>query len=896
MNSVLNGNKFLPHYLLADAASYLFGLAVTIVINVVVFPTSSEKELRQMLVTSLAHIESLSSLIARAYVMAASDEEMKAGDILMQTIRADFTYLTKILDNTSVEVNWSKYSMEDYRLMIKHIRGLQSAMFRGFNSLRLFDLADKQILAQVVLPSSRQHIFRIRRDIDRTLCAISEALGGACQNDLPLQPGYEQYLSTEREAARLRRQYIRENENEDTREDEQKQGSLPDDIEKNIQSMPQDFIRQLDSKSTDDLSPGSPNVDANLPEQGSPQGPIQKLKADYVAVHKLQTDILHSILKASRPSSDTVLRMEEKMPSLLEHYGPDHPRGDIRQGTLQTPRAVSRKRNTEISQASISATADAEDEPRGRTTAREVVLEEHQVKFVENSDLVQLSRALATVCSLLFSTETVINQLGELYHLINPSQQLPQRRARLHVHLFPARRQQPTRNGGRSSIYDQTLEELSVKEALAMLENRPFTPTSLTLWQRIDTVNQFVKTDQSIYALKTAAISSIFAVLFYAPATRPWFTSFAMQASLLAALVAFEPTLGQSLIMFVAQVLGSGLGTLAGLAILEIFHNVGGYTYNPYGICVLAALYALPLQYVIYEKPKYFVFGLLALVSCGSIIIHEVVLVNYSRIPFDSPALQTGKAFTALVFALGLILIFELLILRTSARRALRIAMGELVYSTLAYATMSQAYVRAVVPTDPSKEVPVAAVRKVERELIERENQIISRMLGISGLIVAAALEPSPVAWRPHIPNRLLQANGLFIDRLQEARIALGHDPFDPFILNNMIRVLSPYRRQAHQSAKLSLYLSATSFLSKSPLPHDIVPVDRHLQDYIEDAVILSSRLATTDEGNRAVKEDSFARYWFFILCVGDLPRHLLEIESVCREMFGSLEDDPKMK
>jgi hypothetical protein len=112
MNSVLNGNKFLPDYLLADAVSYLFGLAVTLVVNIVVFPTSSEKELRQMLVTSLGHIESLSNLIARAYVMAASDEEMKAGDILMQTIRADFTYLTQILDNTSVEVNWSKYSME----------------------------------------------------------------------------------------------------------------------------------------------------------------------------------------------------------------------------------------------------------------------------------------------------------------------------------------------------------------------------------------------------------------------------------------------------------------------------------------------------------------------------------------------------------------------------------------------------------------------------------------------------------------------------------------------------------------------------------------------------------------------------------------------------------------
>jgi hypothetical protein len=94
-----------------------------------------------------------------------------------------------------------------------------------------------------------------------------------------------------------------------------------------------------------------------------------------------------------------------------------------------------------------------------------------------------------------------------------PSQQHSQRRARLHVHLFPTRRPQATQSGKASSIYDTTIEDLSLKEALAILENRSFTPTPVTLWQRIDVVNQFVKTDQSIYAIKTAAISSIFAVL-----------------------------------------------------------------------------------------------------------------------------------------------------------------------------------------------------------------------------------------------------------------------------------------------------------------------------------------------------------------------------------------------
>lgn len=114
-----------------------------------------------------------------------------------------------------------------------------------------------------------------------------------------------------------------------------------------------------------------------------------------------------------------------------------------------------------------------------------------------------------------------------------------------------------------------------------------------------------------------------------------------------------------------------------------------------YGICVLTALFALPIQYAIYENPKFFVFGLLALASAGTIIIHEAVLVNYAHIPFDSPPLQAGKAFATLAIALALVLIFQLFIFRTPARRTLRIAMGNLVYSTLAYVTMYQAYIKA---------------------------------------------------------------------------------------------------------------------------------------------------------------------------------------------------------
>lgn len=143
------------------------------------------------------------------------------------------------------------------------------------------------------------------------------------------------------------------------------------------------------------------------------------------------------------------------------------------------------------------------------------------------------------------------------------------------------------------------------------------------------------------------------------------------------------------------QILGSGLGTLAGLAILEMFRNVGGYMFNPYGICAILAVYALPLHYLLYEHPSYFILSLLALNSAGAQIVYQHVYVNYYHRQIDSPALRAGKSMVALCVALAIVLVFQLFILRTPARRTLRRSIAHLTYSMLGYNTILQAFVRS---------------------------------------------------------------------------------------------------------------------------------------------------------------------------------------------------------
>jgi hypothetical protein len=65
---------------------------------------------------------------------------------------------------------------------------------------------------------------------------------------------------------------------------------------------------------------------------------------------------------------------------------------------------------------------------------------------------------------------------------------------------------------------------------------------------------------------------------------------------------------------------------------------------------------------------------------------------------------------------------------------------------------------------------------------------------------------------------------------------------------------LSPYRRRASRITKVSLYLCAMSLMSKSPLPHDSDISQVLLNQFVHDALLLSSRLTRTEEGATAVR------------------------------------------
>src|SRR4051812_10805696 len=109
---MLGNNTFNPTYLLEYLKSYAWGAAIVLSVNILVFPRTSERELRQTIVTSLEHLATFSALIGKGYTLTGTEEDREARELLSQTIKADFTFLMEKIGETSVEVNISKYSME----------------------------------------------------------------------------------------------------------------------------------------------------------------------------------------------------------------------------------------------------------------------------------------------------------------------------------------------------------------------------------------------------------------------------------------------------------------------------------------------------------------------------------------------------------------------------------------------------------------------------------------------------------------------------------------------------------------------------------------------------------------------------------------------------------------
>ncbi|KAF8585693.1 hypothetical protein K439DRAFT_1660110 [Ramaria rubella] len=912
--SYLLGGVFNPIYLTAYYESYLWGAAIVLAVNLLVLPKSSERVLRETLVSSLEHVGTFAHLLAKTYTLEITDEERDIRDHLNMSIRADFGYLSQQIEETTIEINYSKFSLKDYQLFVAKTRGLQQALITAHSSLGGVEKQDVNLFRERFLPGTVTAFNNLRRAVDLTIRDLGNELGCSPMIIPMTQDKYNEFMDIELG------QVVTGRGSSTAVASESSETHSPDEpFPQQLKMMRSRLAAEVDMVSAPPSRPRTPDISRpssavtkethpaqipvsyssydkgqTAPPQKTAECGMQRLRREFDAFSAAQHDILQESLINGQllGNSDGELRLAKPMASLRETFKLDE--YPIRRRTKQV------EGNDGVLKGDNIHGDDTRPETSSTVTAG-----------TENSDGAEMSedtekvltegQSLIRVWGFLFALEQFVSELEALWLNVMPAG--VEKKRRIHIHFFEALK--PPSKASKAAD-DDSDDDLTLPKALALLERKTYTPVQLNFWQHLDNFQQLVQSPTSVYAAKTAAAASVFGTLIYASNPRPWFLNYSLTSGMLTIVVALAPpnlngtminrTLGQSILTFVVQIAGSGIGYLWGLAVLEMFRDVGGYTFNPYGIACVLVPYALIMQYLFYEKPSFFVVALLGLNASGVIIMTEWIAVEYLHRPnFDSPALRAGKGLTALTIALAIVAIFQLFILRNPARRTLRKRLAALTYETLSYSVLLQAFAISVLLSSPEDRPSKPALMRVERELRHRELKLQSAVINLTPLMSFAAAEPQfSGPFRRDAFRKIIGSNQLTLDRLREARAALGTEEFAPFILTHFVSILIPYRARHLRLMKTQLYLVASSLQSKAPLPQ-VTPLsmlsNKDRADFIHDCLVLSARFAKTEEGRRSIRSREFMRYVSFLLCSTAITEPVKVMEAASKELYGELEN-----
>ncbi|KZO91191.1 hypothetical protein CALVIDRAFT_602427 [Calocera viscosa TUFC12733] len=902
--SLANGGQFDGSQLRAWMQAYSFGCAVVLAVNILVLPRTSEHSLRETLVSSLDHARTLLLLINKGYMEDLTGEERAVMEQLSDSLRTDFMALNQLLNETVFEISWSRWSMADYRSLVDHMHSMQSMLIAAYYGF----LAGEEnhsidTYKEQFLPCAAEEFRQLRRSLCLTFGEIIQEIAVE-----PLQPLHSEYqdagmdiekqpdpqasseLSTENDemdpeqglravGRRLQREALVEDGGLAPAAAGKQEASRADITPRGPSIVDRQLVGRRDSRNANQNQPYDSDV-------------VKALRSNFDGFAKKQLDFTSHLLISGGLSvdlSNDSLNLFRPMRSIAESWGTDRVRGvqevlDKEKATLGYGISPSLTTSSERPRSMSEIPLAGHEYRAGPAIPRIVEPEEDQ-------DAVRTGRTLVRVYSVLFAMNRLMNKLQTMHTQVWMTPTGAKRRYRLQIHILES-----LKSSSRQENLDEKAEldgSLTLPECICCLERRKYVPTKVTFVQRLLAIERWFRSPTSVYSFKIVLALSIFCVLLFAPLVRGWFLSYALITALPNLVLALAPTLGGSFVSFGIQIVGTVIGNIASMVILLIFRNVGGWFYNPYGIACLLAVYAIPFAYLVNEKPQFFIFALLALNSCGATILTVYVNAVYEgNHDYNTPPYMAGIGLAALAVALALVFCFQLLILRNPARHALRVALARVIEDHLAYVTLLQAYCRALELIDPSDQVDPKIVRRVERELIRREDKLQAQIIDMNQLISFAALEPTwQKPFQKEAAAKVLRANQLLVDRWSETRSAIGSEPFPPFVSQQFVSILSPFRRQCYTVTKTSLYLAATSMASKIPLPLETPNPGRLVSDLVHDALLISFRYAKTEEGREIVQSGDFARYWFFLLVNMSALQHVADIEDACREIYGTFED-----
>lgn len=296
------------------------------------------------------------SLLAKSYLLTITEEEVSVRNGLAQSVRADFGILQQKLATTTVEINWSKLGMEDYRSMIETTHKLQQDLIGLYSTVVAAEAARKAgdattLFRSAFLPNTKVAFTAMRKEISVAIREICKVLGeGINVDELPEYEDFRENFDTEAGTAPQRRhtENVRSPLDKGLRRQLDREiGMAPTPVHgrspaptrrqsmttlhENAMLSTGDPTKPLASPSVAGSGDGNgsaskdPNSDA-LADLGRRLS-MSTLVASHIRFRNSQADILSDLLVSGRmAASDSTLRVEQHQPSWAETFSAERER------------------------------------------------------------------------------------------------------------------------------------------------------------------------------------------------------------------------------------------------------------------------------------------------------------------------------------------------------------------------------------------------------------------------------------------------------------------------------------------------------------------------------------------------------------------------------------------
>ncbi|KAM0751307.1 hypothetical protein T439DRAFT_325453 [Meredithblackwellia eburnea MCA 4105] len=933
-------------WLLAYFQAYAWGFAIVLATNLLVWPVWSEDQLRELVIDSLQSQATLTHLLFKHYTLTLTPTTRAVRNHLITTLRASFSSLSTRLNEVRWEIGFGRNgrSHAEWRMIVAKVRGLQQALITSASALDLMDEVEgaegRDAVRKLLIGANEglrqvsgedgpgdvegeglsvEDVFvEFRQGIDLVIASIIDSLEPQTtssdrqlfdpESQSPIPP------TTRRTSTigtyRNRSPSISTSDSK-TREIESVEEGLRKEVERSLKRLRKvraratDGRHQLSRMAMEDEAGGAPvrHFDVNggplsyLGMSGAPQDSAVEVVTFQRAWERFasqQTEAIINLIRGESLSVGDTLRIGDGMPSLKSMYADRLPKAWTSSLVSSTPLRKLQPRMSSEGDVDISAgsekqevTGDVQSSDGGKSdsTVGEKQSEGVGIGLGEGKngeekvdDQAPCSEALTKSYSLLFGLGQLTEELVSLHKLATNSSSSEKW---IRFHIF--------NQDWKFWRWNTKETGMTLVEALSALRGVEYHSPKVPLIERFMAVEKWFRTDRSLYAFKVALGATVYSVLLLAPTPRKFYIEYSMTSSLITVIVAIAPSLGQTAFTFILQLTGTGVGSLYGMIMLEIFKNCGGYKYNPYGLSVAMFVWGFLTSYHFYKEPRYYTGALLATNGAGSIMIQEWLYNELPEMegPYPSPPLRAGQAIAAMCISILIAALFQIFVFRAPARHQLRLKIADVTNGLSNYNTLLQSNINCVAPADERKPPPPEALDKIQNQLSKWETKLQADILALGPLFQFAEMEPHfTIPFKGAVLRKIIRSHQIILDRLREGRTAIGRG-FNQTVHHDFASTLYPYRLHSQRLSRTLFWLGTTSLKSKTPLPRDVPSSKSTWASFEHDALVLSRRLSLLPHGDEELRKPGFLRYWFYLVAIGSVSTELEQLESYLVELFA---------